>query len=280
MEPVNNLAHFDTLLKEFRSDGKRIITNCYLMPDEITRLTRRGFLTFRRGNNHLILFHEKADIYRLYFYFNRRPDELRGVKLPKITKPITLELVYYETSKPDHLEDIENFWVENGFNFFTAFYQTAMSNPLKETDPDIPIKIDPGSYHITLANPTQAREIADVWKSNLGIIVAANPFEDELAMQISEGQVYIVMDQDNAVAATQQITRSGKVGTLFHGACVEKHRRNGLLRALIHTCLNKNKDLTRWVSWVEENNHPARMMHKNIGLEINGKISRQLIYNK
>lgn len=277
MKLVKSLNEYNQFVQGFRASEKHPASNCYLLPAEINSLTQHERLFWHAYPGGFLFLCEKSDFYKLCF-FNTVDFQPASIgPLHQLSKPLVINIVYSVINPPQWLSACQSFWIGNGFRVHTKYWQTAMPALLTGQDADLPIRLDSQLYSIKNAVPEQLEEIKCIWRSNLGRISAVMPFDDELLASINEKQIYVALDRDGNIAATQQITLSGNTCLLSHGVCVPHHRRKGLLRSLIHTCMNHHKNINRYVSWVDVANPAAMMMHQSIGLEPNGRESLELI---
>ena len=70
MKPIRDAAHFDALVKGLKAGGKKVLTNSYLLPDEIDYYAGRQRLHFIAINTGLLFLSRERDFQTGYFYLD------------------------------------------------------------------------------------------------------------------------------------------------------------------------------------------------------------------
>ena len=277
MNLVNDLAHFNSLVKDVKQQNQRVETNCYLLPDVIQRYTQQKRLywqVFQPAG--LIFFSDERDFFRMY-YFIGEPDERQPVEpFPRQARIIMLDLVYRVI---DATSRSQAYWVKQGFSLHQIHRRMELTQPF-----NLPQQIFPFADEYSLVQLTNRYldQIQLLWKDNLGVLSAALPDRTEILEMVENKQLFgMFHKEDNRLAGALRCRPAGKVYTLEHIAVDALHRKRGLARALIQYCLGQDVDDTsRFRLWVAEDNSAAVKLYQSLGFQFDGRVSLQLFLEK
>ena len=271
MEPVRDLNQFSSLIREARSSGQPILTNCYLLPAEINASLAKNALFWKAAAGGVLFLREEAAFYQLYYFIN--PNNLTGFQA--LNKPVVLEWVYRDSGKPSSVANPVSCWETCGF----AIYHTYLRMELAGTANPPP---SPASnrYRTAGARPGDMDAICRLWAGIVDRFTTATPAADELADLIARQLIHCVMDEQDNVVAVLQAQQAGKVYTLNHLAVDPAHRRQGLGHRLMQFGIDQARGLgaRKILLWVADDNVAARQLHQSLGFEYDGKVTVQLLF--
>ena len=280
MESVIDINHFNTLVNESHSKGKIIVSNCYLLSNDIYKYTLQNRMFFKKNKGGLFLICEERDFFYLYYYIPETQIQDLDIRFEDLTKPIIVDLVYLELKKNQSLIEIEKSWLKQGFYVHKIYKRMSLDTPLGGCAIQNKFLFENHNYTLSFAQPTHVQEIQYLWRDNLDILSTAMPTDSELLDLITNKQLPCIFDKDNKVVATLQFLCSGKVRTIKHVVVNAAHRQSGLAKVLLHSLLKENKDINKYILWVDKENLPAIMLYKKCGFYFDGKITSQLVMKK
>ena len=278
MERVRDAAHFNTLVKGLKAGGKRVLTNSYLLPDEIAHYAARGRLHFISMDSGLLFLFRERDFFSAYYYLDARRFEETAIDLEKEVSaaPLLLSHIFVEGRVPDYLAAMEKFWMAHGLTFNGQFKRLTLNmsdwgDQSSNQDRQI------GANKTQYAQKEQCSQIQMLWKNNLDVLSAALPFEDELEEAVERREIPVILDENGEIIAAMQFARKGRTAIINHVVVDQRFRRKGLAAEMLRDCFARSTDLKQVILWVEENNIPASSLYTKLGFRPDGKITRQLL---
>ena len=278
MERVRDAAHFNALVKELKAGGKRVLTNSYLLPDEIAHYAARGRLGYFPLDSGLLFLFRERDFFSAYYYLDARRFEETAIDLEKEVSaaPLLLSHIFVEGRAPDYLAAMEKFWMAHGLTFNGQFKRLTLNmsdwgDQSSNQDRQI------GANKTQYAQKEQCSQIQMLWKNNLDVLSAALPFEDELEEAVERREIPVILDENGEIIAAMQFARKGRTAIINHVVVDQRFRRKGLAAEMLRDCFARSTDLKQVILWVEENNIPASSLYTKLGFRPDGKITRQLL---
>lgn len=272
MEPVNDLKHFSSLVKEAKKLSGKIVSNCYLLPIEIQKYTQNNSMFWESDSSGIYFFYEEEDFYHLYFYLSD-PTKIQACQQDK---PLLIDLVYRDSQQIDTLQEIENKWISKGFAQYKSFKRMSRDAVPNETGAVKMAFMDNADYQTAFAQRSHYDEIDRLWRNTLDQFSNALPSGRKLLNLLDNKQILCALDMDQHIAAALQFQSKNKVCTIEHVAVDERHRRRGLAKALLQFCFSEGNDIKRHMLWVETSNSPAIKLYLDIGFQFDGMVSKQL----
>ena len=278
MERVRDAAHFNALVKELKAGVERVLTNSYLLLDEIEHYAVRSRLDFSPLDGGLLFLFRERDFFSAYYYLDARRYEETAIDLKKNVSvaPILLSHIFIEGRAPDYLAAMEKFWMANGLAFNGQFRRLTLNISDwvdQSSNRDRQIEANKTQY----AQKEQCSQIQMLWQNNLDVLSAALPFEDELEEAIERREIPIILDVNGEIIAAMQFARKGRTAIINHVVVDQRFRRRGLAAELLRDCFARNTDLKQVILWVAEDNIPASSLYTKLGFRPDGKITRQLL---
>jgi predicted GNAT family acetyltransferase len=278
MNPVIDIFHFNILIKEAKSNGKRLISNCYLLPGEISKYINQHLMFWDSSSNGVLFFCEEKEFYFLYFFLPEAIGQDQIYSIEKCTKPVIIDLVYLDSKKPQSLSNIQNQWEQNGFCVYTTYRRMSLVTPHVEAEWESWASLEKNGFLLTYAEPSLCREILKLWRQSLNPFSTSLPNEDEMVELMLNKHISCIVDKNNQVVAALQLQQNGKVCTFKHLVVNEKFRKQGFAQILFQSSIGNHKDISKYILWVDEKNIPATSLYIKSGFYYDGKISCQLVY--
>ncbi|MCE5209114.1 MAG: GNAT family N-acetyltransferase [Chloroflexi bacterium] len=273
MERVNDLKHFSALVKETKAASGNLISNCYLLPAHIQRYTHQKKMFYASMETGICFLCDEGDFYNLYFYLAEQAE----VGFGKPDKPVIINLIHRDSSKPGVLCAIEDKWVGGGFTRYKSYKRMSLTAGFVDSEPFNPQIPDSMDYTKAFARCSHLDEITALWRSTLDIYSDALPSGDEMINYLEKKQILCVLDKGQHIAAALQFQPENKVCIIRHVAVDEKHRRRGLAKILMNFCFSECININRYILWVETNNLPAIKLYLYFGFQFDGVVSSQLL---
>ncbi len=278
MERVRDAAHFNTLVKELKAGVERVLTNSYLLPDEIAHYAARGRLGYFPLDSGLLFLFRERDFFSAYYYLDARRFEETAIDLEKEVSaaPLLLSHIFVEGRAPDYLAAMEKFWMAHGLTFNGQFKRLTL-NMSEWGDQSSNQDRQIGANKTQYAQKEQCSQIQTLWQNNLDVLSAALPFEDELEEAVERREIPVILDENGEIIAAMQFARKGRTAIINHVVVDQRFRRKGLAVEMLRDCFARSTDLKQVILWVEENNIPASSLYTKLGFRPDGKITRQLL---
>lgn len=278
MEPVRDLNHFSTLVREARSAGERIVTNCYLLPNEIKADIEANRLFWKADDFGVLFFREEAAFYQLFFYVSL--PELSG--FAALDKPVVLDFVYVESSRPSPVAEQVSRWKDCGFEDYKTYHRLLATDQSAENVLGASAPAEDPAYQTIEARPGDIESIRKLWMDTLDPYSVAIPSHEFLVGLIGRKQLYCVVDREDRVVAAGRVHNAGNVCTLFNFAVDPAHRRRGLSHRLFRYPFEQGREagIRKYYAWVADDNGPSRKMCHGEGYAIDGKVTIQLLFAK
>ena len=277
MKKVNDLNHFSTLVKSIKQDGKQVHTNCYLMPDTITRYIQRNRIFWEANANGVVFLCEEMDFYYLYFYISEPLQFDTPVQFEPLDKPIVIDLAGTEAQWLHSLVKVEEFWITHGFKHYKNYKRLSLDLPLGDRRSIYQLDLDTTLYKLAYAQPSDIQDLYDLWRNTLDIYSTPLPDDDEMHELVNNMHILCVFTKENKLAGATVQKINGKTCFIWHMAVSEEHRRRGLAMALLVYSILENSHVQRYYVWVYERNTSVINLDLAVGFRFDGKVTHQLI---
>jgi len=277
VETVNDINHYSALIKESIIKDKQNISNCFLMPDGINRYTQNSRMFWERVQNGIIFICEEKDFYYLYFYLNNQEITLYDKWREKFNKPVIIDLVHWESKKPQTLIGVENQLIINGFCQYKKYKRMLLDIHINKNSSTDQIFQKISFYQIGYAQSSDHSKIQSVWRNTLDIYSTPMPSDNELVELIEKKQIICGFEKNNKLVAALQIGLNRNTCYINRIAVDKGHRRHGLAQALLNYCFSFHHEVNKYFLWVEELNSPAIRLYLKNGFSFDGKKTNQLI---
>ncbi len=275
MIKIKSPEELSSLVKAFRERKGKPLTNCFLMPDEISALTSEGRLYTEENEDWLLLLCDRDDYYSLFYYTAEESDTafvkkfVSSVKDKGVFTDIVSRSGRGDTLTPGKL-------ISEGAAETYKTYQ-RMQLPVKDIDFSVVNVKLPEGY-------TMSREYCDceklsaLWKEALDEKSTPLPVDEELRGLCEKGHLFTVLDSEGDLAGVVVLSVSGKQSLIQHLSVSTAHRRKGLAAALMNRVLLsvKEEELTITRLWVDCENLSAVALYDRLGFQKDGMLCEQL----
>lgn len=275
MIKIKDPKEFSSILKEFKTGKEKILSNCFLMPDEISSLIDKGKLFVYQGKEWLIILCDREDYYNFFYYTsessstNEVKDFIKTVQDKEIFADIVTRSGRGDMITPEKL-------VSDGIAENYKKYQ-RMQLKLAEFEPSqLTVNVAEG-YHLSL-DYCDYENLSALWQESLDEKSTPLPNGTELKQLQNEGHLYTILDSNNELAGVIILTVTGKQGLAQHLAVSPKHRRKGLAAALMTNTIlsSKKEDLSVLRLWVDCKNSSAIALYDRLNYTLDGMLCEQL----
>ena len=279
MDPVDDLKHFSALVKRFKASTNTLISNSFLLPDQITHYTQQKTLFVTDLNDGIGFLIDTGDFYQLNFYLAGK----EPIEFSRKDKPVVIHFVNRDNVRPDPWEETEARWIKSGFSQYKSNKRMSLqicselgtiNDIIRINDVDCPIAVL-GSQQP--AQDYQLDELIALWRSTLDIYSNAIPSLEELRVLGDAKQILCILGQKGHVIGALHFQTGKKVSTIQYVAVDQKFRRLGLARHMVQFCMTHATDIRQYVLWVDVNNIAAINLYTGLGFTFDGMYSNQLI---
>lgn len=274
MTAIKSFEQLNSMVSEFRKTHGRLLSNCYMMPDEIERHCADGIVKAEVIGDWLIILFDYADYAGLCYYTTAEseiPDfspifENSGEKSvlfdsivrkgagDKITSKKLIEAgvaepykAYVRVMLPLDKVNFQNFPLAEGYR----------------VDPDYD---NYEEFYALISGELDAKSM---------------PFPDKAKFDRiqKEGGVISIVDEKGDLASTTLLTCSGSIGLPLHFATSKQHRRKGLgtyvFEEMIRKAQSRGMRLLR--GWIEQTNVASFALCHRLGYVEDGTVCEQYI---
>lgn len=277
MEKVADLAHFSALVKDARRPGRKLLSNCYLLPDAIERYTRKGRMTWQSNANGVVFLCEQSDFFHLFYYLNEPLNPEEVFSFAEVQKPVVLDFVVLSGELSESQRLLEGYWSKAGFKFYKQYSRYYLDFPAGERSERYKIRIDPNRYKLGRVTLEEIPAVEALWHAHLDPYSMALPAGEDMEEQVRNGQVLCVRTKDGQIAAVTRPEIHGRTGTNWNLVVDPQHRGQGLASALKYVVYIEHPEVSRMYAWMDDGNTPMIAIDVAIGYQADGKVDRQFI---
>lgn len=265
-ERITDVNEAIAVVEQFKTRSTE--SNCFLMPDDLRRLTNeRRLLQHIEGANAFFL-EDKGNCLRVHYMINN--PEI-GFSC-KADKPLMLELLFRWTDgEPSYMV---SYWEREGFrqNLVRRNLSARMS------DIQLPNLPDTG-LTVSIASTDEEADFARRLFNSSFDPYSGDYLTLEYAKEIVEsGRMLLAYDAEQPLGALN-FYPVGMCTWLGHVAVLPSSRGRGVGMALVSAYISRNHvdDKSRYALWVQEQNVAATKMYEQFGFKYAGKSSLSMI---
>lgn len=244
-------------------------SNCYLMPNDISRLSEGNLLSVCIDGRNAFLFEDKGNCLRVHYMLN---DLDRGFSI-KADKPLMLEILF--RGGEGEPTEATAYWERAGFRRNVVRRNLSA----KINDLMIPHSSNLGSVRIQLASTdSEARFAREIFNSSF------DPYSGDYlthadANNLIENKQLLIATVANKYVGALNFFLVGRCASLGHVAVTPEARGQGVGLSLVseYVCRNYTDEKSRYALWVQEHNIPAMKMYEQLGFKYAGKSSLSMI---
>lgn len=270
MQKVENLQHYNSLIKEQKTIHKKLKSNSFLMPDEVNTYIANGTMYFSLLSSGILFLCDENDYYHIYFYCNTEI-------MPEISpdKPWIIDFVF-RGEEPAKITALKDYWCRAGFSRYKRYIRMKWENA-----PDTN-RMLVENYQIRLATDSDIPQIQTIWRDSLDIFSTPLPTVKQMQKAIQAENIYCIADEKNQICAALELVIKNKICQIEHVVVASSHRRMGLAEILltfVYFESGKKESATKQL-WVDEQNTAAIGLYRKCGFLEDGIKSDQILFNK
>lgn len=279
MTEIKSVVEFNELVSSFRSRNGKILTNCFLMPDEISHSAQAGKLFAAECPGWLIIISDTTDYSNLYYYTTEDSDvEALKKLIDEIEdRELFIDIVTKNTRGDTHTP--------------ARLISAGIAAPYKKYIrlQQFVRNMDFDKYDTTLAEGyfwaddyDDYDEAMKLWKLGLDEKSIPLPTRESFKKHKQDGSIFFIVDDKNDLAAVYLASISGNQALLQHLSVSPNHRRKRLGDTMIFKSFHYSKDhgVKKFIFWAFEENVPIITLMKRHGFVEDGTLCEQLIVKK
>ena len=273
MEKIQSIEQYKELIRWNKARFDQIRTNCILMNSEIQKMIEDDRLSFQAYENGVIIRCSERR-YDLLYYFWCRNKPFPTFIDPE--KPLIIEEMIGSHSAEADMDAFEPILTGAGFCLLKTSEQwiCADRQHIESLVSDME-DFYPANLTLQAADSISAG-VTELWEKYLDL--ADIPMEH---YTLHEHEfVHNFADADNSIAATHWWNVRGKNSESRHLVTNPDYQRRGLAGRLLCVWLldTLKYPVSRWSTWIRNNNAASQSLYRELGFTSNGKICRQYIF--
>lgn len=275
MTKIKSPEEYNSLVKAFRARKGKPLTNCFLMPDELSSLISEGRLCAEESENWLLLVCDRDDYHSLFYYASEDADTktvaefLQKIRDKDVFTDIVTRQGRGDSATPEKL-------IKDGVAEKYKTYQ-RMQLSVKDIDFSAVSTALPDGYRMC-TDYCNCEKLSSLWRETLDEKSTPLPGCEELKKLSEEGHLLTVLDSEGELSAVVVLSVGGKQALVQHLAVSPLHRRKGLAAALMNRCFlsAKEEELTVLRLWVDCENLSAVALYDRLLFQKDGMLCEQL----
>ncbi len=272
MEHVWSVDHAQQLIGQVKKAHPALCSNCYLLPDELSRLCRDRALCYAVCPAGLLLYQRRAWDVKLHFFLN---PEL-PLTVERGDTPVTVDLLYAGSELPVAMRAAVTELTRCGFVSNGHMRRMSMRmTPERQAS----LNADVGSIPVIPAQRAQVDAVLSLWENTFDRYGSALPGREELCRRMDAQQIHVVLETTGALAGTIQMEFTRGLGTLSHLAVVADRRGRGVGKALLrrYLAMGGEKGVARHQLWVSDHEQEAHQYYLPYGYAFDGRQAVQYL---
>lgn len=268
MEKIHNFPQLNQLIKDKKALYGRLLSNSFLMPNEIKEYIKRQKLYVQEIKEGLLIFCDEEDYYHVYFYATLK----ETIEFPQISKPCIMNFTF-KGDESQMLLHMKAFWCGVGFKPYKQ-YQRMRHDRGKKSICNLP-----SGYCIRKANNNDLHDIKKLWEITLDIYSTPLPDYFQLCAMIENDQIKCVVDADDKICGAAEVRITGNTCLIEHIVIDSSYRKIGLGECLLETIVKRLQKLevVNKLLWVDIQNKAAIALYEKCGFIQDGMKSNQIL---
>lgn len=279
MIKITNASELNERVKSFKALHSKVLSNCFLMPDEINRLAESGNLHIAEYPGWLFVISDTPDYSNLYYYTceNSDAEEAKKLLADSGDRELFIDIVT-KNSRGDREtpEKLIKAGFASPYKNYVRLYQFV-----KDMDFDKYNPVLAEGYH-WCEDFDDYETALKLWKFGLDEKSTPLPTKESFYNHKQDGSILFIVDDNKELAAIYVISVSGNQALLQHLSVSTNHRRKHLGDSMIcksfHYC--RDRGVKKFIFWAFEENVPILTLMKRYGFSEDGTRCEQLIVNK
>lgn len=275
MTEITSTEQFYDIVNTFKNTVENPLTNCFLMPEEISNLISQKRIFIKKLPDWLIIICKRDD-YSNFYYYTSENSSASCVK--DFLSTFGNDDIYIDVVSRFGKGDLatpEKLLVYGCAEKYKTYQRMQLS--LKDFEPDLFNHKLPEGYKLSL-DYCDYTALIDLWKQALDEKSTPLPQKEELLQLCKTQKVLTVLSKNNELAGVVIISGSSKQGLLQHLAVANNHRRKGLAMYLTTSVILKAKQYNQNIIklWVDCNNSSAIALYNQLNFKPDGMLCEQL----
>ncbi|MCE5257638.1 MAG: GNAT family N-acetyltransferase [Chloroflexi bacterium] len=281
LERVVDLQHFSALVQQVKRQHPAVRSNCYLLPEAITRCAGQGRLYYERLESGSAFLCAEGSYYHLYYYVEGDRPFCYNPK----DKPVIIETVYKAAERQANQSEPFSQWTANGFVLHKTSRQ-FMLNPLPAREQlaeqlaQAKARLHDAGFELATAGAAQLTEVQALWAGALDPFDFTYLSDEELRCELDQGRVSCVADACGSLCAVLLIIFERGASNCRHLVTGAAYRRSvGMGTALVLDWLVKAaaQGKSKCLAWIDQTNIPSLNLFAKLGFQATGRLSDQLL---
>lgn len=278
MIEVSSLDCYKSIVSEFKKSGEKPFSNCFLMPNEIQRLTEEKKLFALLNDEWLFLLCDRGDYFSVYYYAFAASGAESAKTLfekEKFSKELLLDVTFRGANGD---KSTVKTLVSGGVFGEYKTYKRMLLSFRNAGEGELKAEVAPG---YRLEKSADYETVLSLWKTGLDEKSTPLPTREDFEEFEKAGLFFALADEKGETACVLVLNRRGKNALIEHLVCSPAHRRRGLAKSLFILALQSAKETGVLDArlWVDEKNTPAISLYEKLGFLDDGTKSEQYIFN-
>ena len=258
VKQVESLDDYKILVRKNKSRLGKAVTNCRLLSSAFLRPIESGRLFWERVPNGLVFLMDEGGYLNVFYHLRE------GSTLPSLNtgKVLLVEEVVRSGAQPSQLLDSSGFTCVRQ----NLQYSYTCENVMEESCPQ-----NVTGHHLTRCeDEAMASQVISLWERHLAVFDVPADHLDFLACGDT---VLCAVDNEGAVAGAYWWHDAGRTRNARHVVVGQAHRRKGIARALMLSCLfdARQTGILRVLTWISDTNAASIALHESIGYTRTGQ---------
>ena len=277
MEKIHNLDEYKEILRLNKERIGKVEKNCYLMAGAMNKYIIEERLYVETYENGIVLYIDEGRYYNMY-YFWKTNCEMADFRQDK---PVLIEELDNNGSRTEYIKNIEQFFLDVGFEEFKNNLQLEMS--LKDKEKDIENLLSKkmlklSEYNLQLefcSDDDILKKSIKLWQNSLD---ATDVPQEHMSLGLDD-KLVCILNEERKVVTTHWWRNTKKNSEGRHTVTDSEYFQRGLASTLLLVwCQDAIKQgAERCFTWVSDINVRSLAMYKKIGFVPNGRSSKQYI---
>lgn len=264
MDSFDSYEDYISVIDRIKRQYKPVVTNCYLMRNEITRYIEQNRIFYETEEGGVLIFVDEIAFYSLYYYWNISFQ----VMLASTDKMIVSKTLFMNQKRPDQIS-MDELLNETGFVFGARMREAVKARPYSDSALlNISKRIfDSSGLRIVGADWNMISRIREIISVDDELRSYEIPYmtDEEIVKAGQEGTFVCVLNKsDDLVAIRCNVTETSSNG--YMRILDEYKARYGIAAVLLEYSDSRGERKGVKISgWIEEDNEKSVRLHMEMG---------------